>query len=283
MRWSNTSIRDAFWFWKMIPRRSTLWVSDINWKKTWRRWKLVQNRSNQNEFFQLMRRFFLAIICFIMSMGLAHSLPVILNFDEHVIMSIRVYMDYIFHSSVVSRIPSSFNTSRDPLIVVPAAFLTIENYRKFACNKVKRAFGMRTDSHKVDSATEVFFIIPFQVDIQKLRPGMDRETDVYFENFEKQLEEGKDRKKRAVKKPNTVIPWNQQFFGCNWNFSINYCWRTFAYLLITFIKLWRLRGNRQHLQKQQTRKAKVRKCSDRESRWRMHSRLSVISSFRDTV
>ncbi|CAI2306013.1 unnamed protein product [Caenorhabditis sp. 36 PRJEB53466] len=109
---------------------------------------------------KLMRRFFMSIISFIIAMGLANSLPVILNLDENVIMTTRVYMDYIFHSN--------------PVFLVPTALFTIENYRKYTCNKARTTFGMRVESHKVD--------------IRKLRPQIDRESDMYFAIFEKQLE-----------------------------------------------------------------------------------------------
>lgn len=45
-----------------------------------------------------MRRFFVAIVMIIIAMGLANSLPVILNLHEDVIMTTRVYMDYVFNS-----------------------------------------------------------------------------------------------------------------------------------------------------------------------------------------
>ncbi|CAP21449.2 Protein CBR-SRE-23 [Caenorhabditis briggsae] len=109
---------------------------------------------------KLMRRFFISIIAIIIAMGLANSLPVILNLEEDVIMTIRVYMDYIFHSN--------------PVFLVPTAIFTIESYRKFAFNKARTTFGMRVESHKVD--------------IRKLRPEVERETDTYFAIFERQLE-----------------------------------------------------------------------------------------------
>ncbi|EGT33409.1 hypothetical protein CAEBREN_25307 [Caenorhabditis brenneri] len=132
---------------------------------------------------KLMRRFFISIIAIIIAMGLANSLPVILSLDEDIIMTIRVYMDYIFHSN--------------PVFLVPTAMFTIENYRKYACNKARTTFGMRIESHKVD--------------IRKLRPQIDRETDVYFEIFERQLEgDGACRGKMrtgSVRKPKIVAKY----------------------------------------------------------------------------
>ncbi|EFO84664.1 hypothetical protein CRE_03805 [Caenorhabditis remanei] len=124
---------------------------------------------------KLMRRFFISIIAIIIAMGLANSLPVILNLDEDIIMTIRVYMDYIFHSN--------------PVFLVPTAIFTIENYRKYTVNKAKTTFGMRVESQKVLKTTlSSQSSESFQVDIRKLRPQIDRETDVYFEIFERQLE-----------------------------------------------------------------------------------------------
>lgn len=45
-----------------------------------------------------MRRFFISIILIIIAMGLGNSLPVILNLNEDIILTVRVYMDYVFHS-----------------------------------------------------------------------------------------------------------------------------------------------------------------------------------------
>uniref|UniRef100_A0A8R1E0Q2 Uncharacterized protein n=1 Tax=Caenorhabditis japonica TaxID=281687 RepID=A0A8R1E0Q2_CAEJA len=47
---------------------------------------------------KLMRRFFMTIIAIIIAMGLTNSIPVIFKMDEDVIMTTRVYMDYIVHS-----------------------------------------------------------------------------------------------------------------------------------------------------------------------------------------
>ncbi|CAB03517.2 Serpentine Receptor, class E (Epsilon) [Caenorhabditis elegans] len=109
---------------------------------------------------KVMRRFFISIILIIIAMGLGNSLPVILNLNEDIILTVRVYMDYVFHSN--------------PVFLVPTAIFTIENYRKYTFNKARTTFGMRIDSRKVD--------------IRKLRPQMDRESDMYFEIFERQLE-----------------------------------------------------------------------------------------------
>ncbi|CAB04306.1 Serpentine Receptor, class E (Epsilon) [Caenorhabditis elegans] len=118
---------------------------------------------------KLMRQFFISIIVIIIAMGLANYLPILLKLDEDTILTVRTYMDYIFHSN--------------PVFLVPTAIFTIEHYRKYVLKKVKLGLGMRHESRKMDT--------------RKLRPQIaTKEIDTFFEIFVKQLE-GSPRKMQS--------------------------------------------------------------------------------------
>ncbi|CAI5439074.1 unnamed protein product [Caenorhabditis angaria] len=109
---------------------------------------------------KLMRRFFLSIIGFIVVMGLANSIPVLMNMSAYVILIVRQYLDFIFHSN--------------PIVLIPIALITIDAYRNYVTNKVRTTLGYRAKSQKVD--------------IRKLKaPENVKESDVYFSIFEKQM------------------------------------------------------------------------------------------------
>ncbi|CAB3410701.1 unnamed protein product [Caenorhabditis bovis] len=109
---------------------------------------------------KLMRRFFLSIIGFIVVMALTNSIPVLLKFPESAILSIREYLDYLFHAN--------------PIILVPTAILTIESYRRFFLSRTRQLFGIRYESQRNN--------------LNKLKlPANVNESDVYFEIFERQL------------------------------------------------------------------------------------------------